>query len=144
MAPRLPIDFLTFCPKGLFATSAAEAVRAFVRSNDPTVVGEHLTDRVTGLKMYKFGAFNLNEERATRAAFDVTVLANTEPVIEGPEPFPGMRLVALEGLTLEPRINGDAPIQWITFTWRCLRVVPFTTQTELPVKPAPKAGGRDA
>jgi len=128
------------CPNGLYATGPAIAKREFEK--DPTKVGRQLTDRDTGKPLYAFPAFHQNAERANRAAFEVTVLSDTAPDLEAiPEVLPGMRLVELEGLTLEPRIQGDKPYQFITFTWRCTGVKAFTppAQAGRPAQ-APKAG----
>src|SRR3954451_3088840 len=65
-------------------------------------------DEVTGKRQWKVMVTDLAETRAKRASFEITLLADVQPVPTTSEALPGMRPIELDGLTAEPRVAGPS------------------------------------
>ncbi len=61
-------------------------------------------DLVTGTRQWKATVTDPDEPTAKRASFEITLIAEVQPVPTTSEVLPGMRPIQLEGLTAEPRV----------------------------------------
>lgn len=59
-----------------------------------------------------------DEGNAKRASFEITFLAEVQPVPTTAEVLPGMRPVELEGLTAEPRVAGNGEFKFQSYVYR--------------------------
>ncbi|MEU3620987.1 hypothetical protein BS329_11595 [Amycolatopsis coloradensis] len=75
-------------------------------------------DEVSGKRQWKFTATDPSEEKAKRASFEVTLLADVQPVPTVGEVMPGMRPVELEGLTAEPKVAGQGEYKYLSYVFR--------------------------
>lgn len=65
-------------------------------------------DQVTGKRQWKATVTDPDEANAKRASFEITFIADVQPVPTTSEVLLGMRPIGLEGLTAEPRVAGTA------------------------------------
>ncbi|MDQ3764129.1 MAG: hypothetical protein M3460_21835 [Actinomycetota bacterium] len=87
-------------------------------------------DQVTGKRQWKATVTDPDETNAKRASFEITFIADVQPVPTTSEVFPGMRPIGLEGLTAEPRVAGSGEFKYQSYIYR---VTGFAA--------APSAGG---
>jgi hypothetical protein len=59
-------------------------------------------DEVTGQRQWKATVTDPDEPTAKRASFEITLIAEVQPVPTTTEVLPGMRPIQLDGLTAEP------------------------------------------
>jgi hypothetical protein len=72
-------------------------------------------DEVTGKRQWKAAVTDPSETNSKRASYDVTFLADVQPVPTTSEVLPGMRPIELEGLRSTPATSTSTVIN------RCLR-----------------------
>jgi hypothetical protein len=65
-------------------------------------------DNATGKRQWKATVTDPDEPHAKRASFEITFIADVQPVPTTTEVLPGMRPIELDGLTAEPRVAGTA------------------------------------
>jgi hypothetical protein len=60
------------------------------------------------------------QTNAKRASFDLIFLADVQPVPSAPElaPGTGLRMIELEGLTVEPKVMGQGEFKYLGYTFR--------------------------
>ncbi|MER6663204.1 hypothetical protein ABT256_01540 [Amycolatopsis japonica] len=75
-------------------------------------------DEVTGKRQWKFMATDPGETKAKRASFEITLLADVQPVPTTAEVMPGMRPVELDGLTAEPKVTGQGEYKYLSYVFR--------------------------
>ncbi|MEU3764307.1 hypothetical protein AB0E55_04545 [Amycolatopsis keratiniphila] len=75
-------------------------------------------DETTGKRQWKFTATDLGETKAKRASFEITLLADVQPVPTTAEVMPGMRPVELDGLTAEPKVTGQGEFKYLSYVFR--------------------------
>jgi hypothetical protein len=102
---RFSESFETAFPMGLLQMGEVEADREY--SDKPGREMPQKIDEATGLRIWKFRATDPGQTKAKHASFEVRLLATHQPVPHGPELMPGMRMVALEGLMVEPKVVGQ-------------------------------------
>ena len=117
---RFPIEFEDAFPSGLVMTGQVMPDNEYQSREDrvrnrPVV---QRTDEVTGLRQWKAVVMDPSEPNAKRASFEVTFLAEVQPVPTTAEALPGMRPVELEGLTAEPRIAGNGEFKYQSYVFR--------------------------
>lgn len=76
------------------------------------------TNEVTGKRQWKATVTDPGELNAKRASFEVTFLADVQPVPTTAEALPGMRPIELEGLTAEPRVAGNGEFKYQSYIYR--------------------------
>ena len=64
-------------------------------------------DQVTGKRRWKATVTDPDEPNAKRASFEMTFVADVQPVPTTTEVLPGMRPIELDGLTAEPKVAGS-------------------------------------
>lgn len=75
-------------------------------------------DQVTGKRQGKATVTDPDETNAKRASFEITFIADVQPVPNTNEVLPGMRPIGLEGLTAEPRVAGNGEFKYQSYIYR--------------------------
>lgn len=75
-------------------------------------------DEVTGKRQWKATVTDPSETNSKRASYDVTFLADVQPVPTTSEVLPGMRPIELEGLTAEPKVAGQGEFKYQSYVFR--------------------------
>ena len=75
-------------------------------------------DEVTGKRQWKGTVTDPDEPNGKRASFEITLLADVQPVPTTAEALPGMRQIELEGLTAEPRVAGNGEFKYQSYAYR--------------------------
>jgi hypothetical protein len=101
-------------------------------------------DQVTGQRQWKATVTDPDEPNAKRASFEITFLADVQPVPTTTEVLPGMRPIELEGLTAEPRVAGNGEFKYQSYLYRAtgFRATATATGTRpsQSIKPTGAAG----
>jgi hypothetical protein len=75
-------------------------------------------DELTGKRQWKATVTDPGETNAKRASFQITFLADVQPVPTTAEVLQGFRPVELEGLTAEPRLAGNGEYKYQSYVYR--------------------------
>jgi hypothetical protein len=75
-------------------------------------------DEVTGQRQWKATVTDPDEPTAKRASFEITLIADVQPVPTTTEVLPGMRPIELDGLTAEPRVAGNGEFKYQSYLYR--------------------------
>ncbi len=75
-------------------------------------------DEITEKRQWKGTVTDPSEKNAKRASFEVTFLADVQPVPTTAEALPGMRPVELDGLTAEPKVAGQGEFKYQSYVYR--------------------------
>lgn len=75
-------------------------------------------DETTGKRQWKATVTDPGETNAKRASFQITFLADVQPVPTTSEVLQGVRPVELEGLTAEPRLAGNGEFKYQSYVYR--------------------------
>ncbi|WP_020418235.1 hypothetical protein [Amycolatopsis sp. ATCC 39116] len=117
---RFPIEFDDAFPQGLVMVGEISPDNEY-QSREDRAAGRparQRVDEVTGKRQWKATVTDPSEPNAKRASFEVTFLADVQPVPTTSEVLPGMRPVELEGLTAEPRVAGNGEFKYQSFVFR--------------------------
>ncbi|HEY3690139.1 MAG TPA: hypothetical protein VGL46_07530 [Pseudonocardiaceae bacterium] len=117
---RFSIPFGDAFPQGLVMVGEVTPDSEF-QSREDRAAGRPVRQRVdeaTGKRQWKCTVTDPDEEKAKRASFEVTFLADVQPVPTTSEVLPGMRPIELEGLTAEPRVGGQGEFKYQTYVFR--------------------------
>jgi hypothetical protein len=79
-------------------------------------------DPVTGKRQWKATVTDPDEANAKRASFEITLIAEVQPVPTTTEVLPGMRPIQLDGLTAEPRVAGNGEFKYQSYVYRATGV----------------------
>lgn len=72
-------------------------------------------DEQTGKRQWLATVTDPDEPKAKRASFDVTLLADVQPVPTTQEVLPGMRSLVLEGVTVAPKVAGQGEFKYQSY-----------------------------
>jgi hypothetical protein len=104
-------------------------------------------DQVTGKRQWKATVTDPDEGNAKRASFEITFIADVQPVPTTSEVLPGMRPIVLDGLTAEPKVAGNGEFKYQYYVYRATG---FATapgaggvRSSAPSKPVGASGGGD-
>jgi hypothetical protein len=104
-------------------------------------------DQVTGKRQWKATVTDPDEANAKRASFEITFIADVQPVPTTNEALPGMRPIVLEGLTAEPRVAGNGEFKYQSYIYRAtgFAATPSASgvRSPQPSKPVGVSGGGD-
>ncbi|MFF4594965.1 hypothetical protein [Amycolatopsis sp. NPDC001319] len=117
---RFAIDFDEAFPLGLVLVGEVAPDNEY-QSREDRAAGRPARQRVdetTGKRQWKATVTDPNETNSKRASFDVTFLADVQPVPTTSEALPGMRPIELEGLTAEPRVAGNGEFKYQSYAFR--------------------------
>jgi len=105
------------------------------------------TDQLTGRRQWKATVTDPDEPNAKRTSFEITFVADVQPVPTTGEVLPGMRPVTLEGLPADPRVAGTGEFTYQSYTYRATGLAAAPSASRLrapqPTKQAGTAGGSD-
>lgn len=106
------------------------------------------TDQVTGQRQWKATVTDPDEPTAKRASFEITFVADVQPVPSTTEVLPGMRPIELEGLTAEPRVAGNGEFKYQSYVYRATGFAATTSaggaRSAQSIKPAGEQSGKAA
>ncbi|MFE3170409.1 hypothetical protein ACFXPA_13905 [Amycolatopsis sp. NPDC059090] len=117
---RFAIDFDEAFPQGLVMVGEVIPDNEY-QSREDRAAGRPVRqriDEVTGKRQWRAAVTDPGETKAKRASFEVTFLADVQPVPTTAEALPGMRPVELDGLTAEPRVGGQGEFKYQTYVFR--------------------------
>ena len=117
---RFPIEFADAFPQGLVLMGEVAPDNEY-QSREDRAAGRPVRQRVdelTGRRQWKATVTDPNEPNAKRASFEVTFLADVQPVPSTVEVLPGVRPIELEGVTAEPRVAGNGEFKYQSYIFR--------------------------
>lgn len=128
---------LTF-PQRLMATG--EIVPVIKYNPDRNAVPEQMIDydpktgEGTGKRLWKVAVTDSHETNAKRKSFEVTFIADVQPVFSTEEiaPGTGWRWIELEGLTAEPKIMGQGEYKYLGYVYRATGIKGDTSGAKQP------------
>lgn len=117
---RFEIAFEQAFPQGLVMVGEVTADTEYQSREDRTAgrPTRQRVDEVTGKRQWKATVTDPDETKAKRASFEITLLADVQPVPSTSEALPGMRPIELEGLTAEPKVAGQGEFKYQSYTFR--------------------------
>jgi hypothetical protein len=145
---RFPIEFAAAFPQGLVLLGEVAPDTEFQSREDRTK-GRPVRQRVdetTGKRQWKATVTDPGESNSKRASFDITFLADVQPVPTTSEVLPGLRPVELEGLTAEPRVAGNGEFKYQSYVFRAtgFAAAGAAGGSGAGARPAGKAAGGDS
>lgn len=117
---RFPIEFADAFPQGLVLMGEVAPDTEY-QSREDRASGRPVRQRVdelTGRLQWKATVTDPSEANAKRASFEVTFLADVQPVPATSEVLPGIRPVELDGVTAEPRVAGNGEFKYQSYVFR--------------------------
>jgi len=117
---RFPIEFDIAFPQGLVLVGEVTPDNEY-QTREDKAVGRPVrqkTDPVTGQRQWKATVTDPDEPTAKRASFEITFVAEVQPVPSTAEVLPGMRPIALQGLTVEPKVAGNGEFKYQSYVYR--------------------------
>ncbi|APU12434.1 MULTISPECIES: hypothetical protein [Actinoalloteichus] len=120
---RFPIDFDEAFPQGLVMVGEIVPDTEY-QSREDKASGRPVrqrTDEVSGARQWRLSVTDPGETNAKRASFSVTLLSEVAPVPTSAEVLPGIRPIALDGLTAEPRLSGTGEFKYQAYAFRASR-----------------------
>jgi hypothetical protein len=117
---RFPIEFDIAFPQGLVLVGEVTPDNEY-QTREDKAVGRPVrqkTDPVTGQRQWKATVTDPDEPTAKRASFEITFVADVQPVPSTAEALPGMRPIALQGLTAEPKVAGNGEFKYQSYIYR--------------------------
>ncbi|MFI9010294.1 hypothetical protein ACIGNX_23975 [Actinosynnema sp. NPDC053489] len=117
---RFPVSFDDAFPQGLVMVGEVMPDREY-QTRHERAAGRPVLQRVdeaTGKRQWKVTVTDPHEPNAKRKSFEITLLADVQPLPTTGEVLSGMRPVELEGLTAEPRVAGNGKFKYQSFVFR--------------------------
>ncbi|MGH3855163.1 MAG: hypothetical protein ACRDR6_17040 [Pseudonocardiaceae bacterium] len=117
---RFRIEFDSAFPQGLVLIGDVTPDNEYQTREDKAAgrpVRQKIDD-VTGIQQWKATVTDPDERNAKRASFEITFVADVQPVPSTAEVLPGMRPIGLEGLTAEPRVAGNGEFKYQSYLYR--------------------------
>jgi hypothetical protein len=143
------IEFDSAFPQGLVLIDEVTPDNEYQTREDRTAgrpVRQKI-DQLTGKRQWKATVTDPDETNAKRTSFDITFIAEVQPVPTTAEVLPGMRPIGLEGLTAEPRVAGNGEFKYQSYHYRAtgFTTVPSASGVRSPqsAKPVSSTSGGD-
>jgi hypothetical protein len=117
---RFAIEFDSAFPQGLVLIGEVAPDNEY-QTREDRAAGRPVRqkiDEVTGKRQWKATVTDPDETNAKRASFEITFIADVQPVPATSEVLPGMRPIGLEGLTAEPRVAGNGEFKYQSYLYR--------------------------
>jgi hypothetical protein len=117
---RFPIEFGVAFPQGLVLVGEVAPDNEYQTREDKAAgrpVRQKI-DPVTGQRQWKATVTDPDESAAKRASFEIIFTADVQPVAPTAEVLPGMRPIALQGLTAEPKVAGNGEFKYQSYVYR--------------------------
>ncbi|MGH3787496.1 MAG: hypothetical protein ACRDRG_13315 [Pseudonocardiaceae bacterium] len=143
---RFSIEFDDAFPQGLVLIGDVTPDNEY-QTRDDKAAGRPVRqklDQVTGKRQWKATVTDPDEPNAKRASFEITFVADVQPVPTTTEVLPGMRPIELQGLTAEPRVAGNGEFKYQSYVYRATGFVMTASaagsRPSQSIKPAGAAG----
>jgi hypothetical protein len=117
---RFPIQFDIAFPQGLVLVGEVAPDNEY-HTREDKAAGRPVrqkTDPVTSQRQWKATVTDPDEPTAKRASFEITFTVDVQPVAPTAEVLPGMRPIALQGLTAEPKVAGNGEFKYQSYVYR--------------------------
>ncbi|MGH3871417.1 MAG: hypothetical protein ACRDSR_07870 [Pseudonocardiaceae bacterium] len=117
---RFAIEFDSAFPQGLVLIGDVAPDNEYQTREDKAAgrpVRQKI-DQVTGQLQWKATVTDPDEPTTKRASFEITLIADVQPVPTTTEVLPGMRPIQLDGLTAEPRVAGNGEFKYQSYVYR--------------------------
>lgn len=117
---RFGIEFDAAFPRGLVLIGEVSPDTEY-QSREDKAAGRPVrqkVDELTGKRQWKATVTDPDEVNAKRASFEITLVAEVQPVPATTEVLPGMRPIELDGLTAEPRVAGNGEYKYQSYSFR--------------------------
>jgi hypothetical protein len=134
---RFDIAFATAFPQGLVLIGDVAPDNEYQTREDKAAgrpVRQKI-DQVTGQRQWKATVTDPDEPTAKRASFEITLIAEVQPVPTTTEVLPGLRPIELDGLTAEPRVAGNGEFKYQSYLYRATGFT--TTASTAGTRPSP-------
>ncbi|WP_410639354.1 hypothetical protein [Amycolatopsis sp. lyj-346] len=117
---RFPIEFDDAFAQGLVMVGEVSPDNEYQTREDRAAgrPARQRVDEVTGKRQWKVTVTDPDETKAKRASFEITLLADVQPVPATSEVLPRMRPIELEGLTAEPKVAGQGEFKYQSYVFR--------------------------
>jgi hypothetical protein len=128
---RFAIQFDSAFPQGLVLIGDVAPDNEY-QTRDDKAAGRPVRqkiDNVTGQRQWKATVTDPDEPSAKRASFEITFVADVQPVPTTTEVLPGMRPIQLDGLTAEPRVAGNGEFKYQSYVYRATGFTATTSST---------------
>jgi hypothetical protein len=142
---RFDIPFDTAFPQGLVLIGDVTPDNEYQTWEDKAAGRpvRQKVDDIIGKRQWKATVTDPDEPTAKRASFEITFIADIQPVPSTTEVLPGMRPIELEGLTAEPRVAGNGEFKYQSYVYRATgfaATTPHAGQTRPAQSTRPAAG----
>ena len=143
---RFDIEFDDAFPQGLVLIGEVAPDNEYQTREDKAASQpvRQKIDQVTGQRQWKATVTGPDEPTAKRASFEITLIAEVQPVPTTTEVLPGMRPIQLEGLTAEPRVAGNGEFKYQSYVYRATGFTTTSgaagTRPSQSMKPSSAAG----
>lgn len=117
---RFEIEFDNAFPQGLVLIGDVAPDNEYQTREDKAAgrpVRQKIDD-MTGKRQWKATVTDPDEPNAKRASFEITFIADVQPVPTTTEVLPGMRPIELDGLTAEPKVAGSGEFKYQSYLYR--------------------------
>lgn len=117
---RFPVSFDDAFPQGLVMVGEVSPDTEY-QTREEKASGRPVRQRVdeaTGKRQWKVSVTDPSEPNAKRQSFEITFLADVQPVPTTGEVLPGMRPIELDGLTAEPKVAGNGEFKYQSYIYR--------------------------
>jgi hypothetical protein len=141
---RFTIEFDRAFPQGLVLIGDVTPDNEYQTREDKAAgrpVRQKL-DQVTGQRQWKATVTDPDEPTAKRASFEITFIAEVQPVPTSTEVLPGMRPIVLGGLTAEPRVAGNGEFKYQSYLYRATGFTATTSAAGTRPTPSTTPAGR--
>jgi hypothetical protein len=117
---RFRVDFDEAFPQGLVMVGEVSPDNEY-QSREDKAAGRAVRqrmDELTGKRQWVCMVTDPDEIKAKRASFEITLIADVQPVPTTSEVLPGMRPIELEGLTAQPKVAGQGEFKYQSYAFR--------------------------
>ena len=144
---RFDIEFDSAFPQGLVLIGDVAPDNEY-QTREDKAIGRPVrqkVDQVTGKRQWKATVTDPDESTAKRASFEITLIAEVQPVPTTTEVLPGMHPIELDGLTAEPRVAGNGEFKYQSYVYRATGFTATSgavaTRSSQSMRPSSGAGG---
>jgi hypothetical protein len=139
---RFSIEFDNAFPQGLVLVGDIAPDTEY-QSREDRASGRPVRQRIdelTGKRQWKATVTDPDEPNGKRASFEITFVADVQPVPSSGEVLPGLRSVELDGLTAEPRVAGNGEFKYQSYLYRATGIKVAGSVGSRPGGPGKAAG----
>ena len=116
----IPVEFVNAFPQGLVLMGEVAPDTEY-QSREDRAAGRPVRQRIdelAGRRQWKATVTDPDERNAKRTSFEITFLADVQPVPTTAEVLPGVRPIELDGLTAEPWVAGSGEFKYQSYLFR--------------------------